>query len=134
LKDNDGQLSTKRLWQCILEGIADDIIGQWPEFSDKINEMTDFRVSGMETLERMAKYLFIVKTDPAKKDHDERDRKKDYAMFVNNSPKFKKVSNFCFEVYKVSSTDEIENIVDSFIKKFEDYDEFKQLVEYILIH
>jgi hypothetical protein len=129
LKDNDGQMTTKRLWETISLGMIDDVVGAWPEYKERADEMIEVRIRGKETLVSALKYLVLVATDPALKRYDDKRRKKEYALLVMGTEKYKAISSLAFDVYDRIGKGLIDysEIVDEFAKKTE-FEKFSKIV------
>lgn len=117
LKDSDGQLSYEHLLKSIQDGTIDDILGLFPEFSKKINEIMDnYRFIGesLDAVYKSAK-IFLVSLDD---NIEEKERKKRFALQYKDSP----YSSVYFDIYK--GTD-FETIKSTFLKKLD----YKKLCE-----
>jgi T4 RnlA family RNA ligase len=134
LKDGDGQMTTKRLWACVNSGVHDDVVSAWPEFKERVDEMVELRNEGSRTIVQLLKYLALQATNS--QIEDLRERRKDFAMLVTRSQKFKPISSLAFTMYnevKDPKTYDYWSLVSNFVKGL-DYDKFKEAINDVSIH
>jgi len=127
LKDGDGQMSTKRLWECIQEGVDDDVVGQWPEYAEMVGRMrssiTDFKSKMKGGL------IYFMDLISNSKGTEEKARKKEYARVLMES-KYKPVSSVFFRVYDDPKM-KFDIVLDEALRRFKTYEDFSEVLEKI---
>jgi hypothetical protein len=95
LKDSNGQLSHEHVLKCIQENTVDDVLGLFPEYTQKIRSIMNLYKDVSQKLSTA-----IVKSmsyyDVAKKNEDPKAAKKMYALLVKDEP----LSKFYFKLYQ----------------------------------
>jgi hypothetical protein len=119
--NNSGQLSYKHVFECIQNETVDDILGVFPEHTQEIrsviNKYKRIAAELDSVLHEARTYLMVVAAN-----HEEKDRKKAYAMLVKDSP-FAKVF---FDIYK--NPENAAAYKESYLKTM-DYDRFVALYD-----
>jgi RNA ligase len=127
MKDNSGQMSFNHCFAAIQTGVIDDILANFPEYSDQINEIIDKWKALLKFINANLHYYGSIISDPIMQRFDEKRRKKEYAQLVFQSEKSKAISSVLFELYKTGST---KGLAENYLKSI-DYDKFLSLYEAI---
>ena len=120
LKDASGQFSTKRLWECVQEGVQDDVRANFEEMREAVGQMEETMKSVRRELSKWIEYCVTVLEAPEMKRYDEKRRKKEYAAVVMNGDA-KPFSSALFRVFTAweNGQTSFDSIVDEFVEKID---------------
>jgi len=127
LKDGDGNMTQRRLWECIHQGLVDDVVGQWPEYAQRAEELKNklewARSTIIEALLMCRRE--IRRLDEYYSEGQAREKRKDYAQFVKEG--FQSISKLCFKVYD-DYTFRPETVADEFLRNLKDPEEMEKIL------